>query len=109
MSYQFQLFQCFLIAVVYHSIVEEYKLKPTKVYCLAGNHLAKSQRYSDISQLISCIRSTDEDQAFKSEMCDEMLQLSIRTLIKMNVGGPELEVLIKQISDKSAKVKTHQL
>lgn len=89
----------------YFRIVEEYKLKPTKVYCLAGNHLAKSQRYTDISQLISCIRSTEENQASKSDICDEMLQLAVRTLIKMDVSGPDLETLIKQISDKSAKVR----
>lgn len=92
------------MGVLRFRIVEEFKLKPTKVYCLAGNHLAKSQRYSDISQLITCIHSTLEDQAAVSYMCDEMLQLSIRTLIKMNFVGPELEGLIKQISDKSAKV-----
>lgn len=85
-------------------IIEDFKLRPIKVYCLAGKQFAKSERYNGITQLVNCIKSTGINDSAISDMLDEMLAQAVGTLIKANVGGTKVEDLIKLINDKATKV-----
>lgn len=85
-------------------LMHEHKLKPIKVYCLAGSQLARSRRYDDITALMGCIHASVDGESARNELCDEILTFAARALVKENVTGPELEGLIKQITDKGAKV-----
>lgn len=86
-------------------IIENFKLRPIKVYCLAGKQFAKSERYNGISQLVNCIKSTGVNDSAISDMLDEMLVQAVGTLIKENVSGTKVEDLIKLINDKATKVE----
>lgn len=86
-------------------IINEYKLKLTKVCCLVGSHLVKNQRYDDISTLMQCIHSTEGSEDAKHNICDEMLSYAVGVLIKENITGSEMEKLIKLMNDKGAKVR----
>lgn len=92
----------------YHSnccrIIQEFKLKPMKVYCLAGKQLAKSERYANIAELVTCINNSSADEKAVNEMCDEMLSFAVRALTNANASGAELEKLIKLINDKGTRV-----
>lgn len=85
-------------------IIHDYKLSPVKVYCQAGKQLAKTERYTGIAQLVSCIRSSGISDSAVTDMCDEMLILAVQTLTKANATGPQLDGLIKLITDRAAKV-----
>ncbi|XP_044264148.1 zinc finger FYVE domain-containing protein 26 [Tribolium madens] len=88
-------------------IIEDFKLRPIKVYCLAGKQLAKSERYNGITQLVNCIKSTGINDSAISDMLDEMLAHAVGTLIKENVGGTKVEDLIKLINDKATKISAY--
>lgn len=86
--------------------MKNYKLKAVKIYCQAGRLLAKAKRYSAVSSLVKCIRSGGEKDSFVTEMCDEMLALTARTLSDHNATDKEMEDIIKHISNRSIKVST---
>lgn len=85
-------------------IIQEFKLKPMKVYCVAGKQLAKSERYANIAELVTCIHGSSADEKAVNEMCDEMLSFAVRALTNANAPGSELERLIKLINDKGTRV-----
>lgn len=87
----------------------EFKLKPMKIYCMAGKQLAKSQRYASIAELVTCIRGSSADEKMVNEICDEMLSFAVRALTNANAPGAELEKLIKLISDKGEKVNINYM
>ncbi|KAF5289881.1 hypothetical protein FQR65_LT02015 [Abscondita terminalis] len=88
-------------------IIHEHKLHAVKVYCQAGRQLAKSERYTAIAQLVSCIKSCGINDSAVTDMCDEMLVLAIQTLSKPNANGPQLDGLIKLITDRAAKISAY--
>lgn len=79
-------------------------MNPIKVYCHAGKELAKAAKYTNIAQLVNCIRTNEENDPEVTTMCDEMLILAIQTLTKEVSAGPELDGLIKLVTNKLAKV-----
>ncbi|KAK4885167.1 hypothetical protein RN001_001438 [Aquatica leii] len=89
------------------SIINDHKLNPVKVYCQAGKQLAKSGRYNAIAQLVSCIKCNGNNNTAVTDMCDEMLVLAIQTLTKANATGPQLDGLIKLITDRAAKISAY--
>lgn len=91
------------------SILQDFKLSPAKVYCQAGKLMAKSERYNGIAQLVSCIKSSGISDSTVTDMCDEMLTHCIQTLTKCNASGPQLDGLIKLITNRSAKVNRQTL
>nr|XP_008195345.1 PREDICTED: zinc finger FYVE domain-containing protein 26 homolog isoform X2 [Tribolium castaneum] len=88
-------------------IIEDFKLRPIKVYCLAGKQFAKSERYNGITQLVNCIKSTGINDSAISDMLDEMLAHAVGTLIKENIEGTKVEDLIKLINDKATKISAY--
>lgn len=87
-----------------YRIIQDYKLNPGKVYCQAGKQLARTENYSGIAQLVSCIRANGIDDTNITNICDEMLILAVQTLRKASSVGAELDSLIKLITDRSIKV-----
>ncbi|KAJ8925266.1 hypothetical protein NQ315_009094 [Exocentrus adspersus] len=89
-------------------IIQDFKLKPAKVYCEAGKQLAKSTQYSAIGQLVNCIKhsSSIKDDAI-TDMCDEMLTHAVATFTKANVTGAKVEDLIRLISDRGTKISAY--
>jgi zinc finger FYVE domain-containing protein 26 len=85
-------------------IIDDFALRPIKVYCLAGKQFAKSERYNGITQLVNCIKSTGVNDSAISDMLDEMLAQTVATLVKANASGTRVEDLIKLIKDKATKV-----
>lgn len=85
-------------------IIEDFKLRAIKVFCLTGKQLAKSERYNVISQLVNCIKTTGINDSAVSDMLDEMLTQAVGTLIKANIHGTKVEDLIKLIKDRPTKV-----
>ncbi|RZC39217.1 zinc finger FYVE domain-containing protein 26, partial [Asbolus verrucosus] len=88
-------------------IIQDFKLRPIKIYCLAGKQFAEAERYNGITQLVNCIKSTGIDDAGVSDMLDEMLAQAVGTLIKANVSGTKVEDLIKLIKDKATKISAY--
>ncbi|KAJ8962783.1 hypothetical protein NQ318_001182 [Aromia moschata] len=88
-------------------IIQDFKLKPVKVYCEAGKELAKSERYNAIGQLVSCIKHSGINDDVVRDMCDEMLTLAVATLTKANISGTKVEDLIKLISDRASKISAY--
>ncbi|CAG9863410.1 unnamed protein product [Phyllotreta striolata] len=88
-------------------IVEDFAIKPIKVFCEAGKQLAREERYSGIAQLVNCIKQTGTKDASVADMCDEMLTLAVATFTKANVSGTKVEDLIKLISDKATKISAY--
>lgn len=85
-------------------IMQDYHLKAVKVYCQAGRLLAKAQRHSSVPHLVNCIKSSGERDAVVTEMCDEMLVLTAKTLADQNATDKQLEDIIKHIEDKTTRV-----
>uniref|UniRef100_A0A1Y1MZQ5 FYVE-type domain-containing protein n=1 Tax=Photinus pyralis TaxID=7054 RepID=A0A1Y1MZQ5_PHOPY len=90
-----------------YRIITDHKLSAVKVYCQAGKQLAKSEKYNSIAQLVNCIRSSGVSDSAVTDMCDEMLILAVQTLTKTNVSGPQLDGLIKLITDRAAKISAY--
>ncbi|KAK5647689.1 hypothetical protein RI129_002581 [Pyrocoelia pectoralis] len=90
-----------------YRIIVDHKLSPVKVYCQAGKQLAKNEKYSAIAQLVNCIRSSGVSDSAVTDMCDEMLILAVQTLTKKNASGPQLDGLIKLITDRAAKISAY--
>ncbi|KAF5271758.1 hypothetical protein FQA39_LY08081 [Lamprigera yunnana] len=90
-----------------YRIIHDHKLNPVKVYCQAGKQLAKSEKYTAIAQLVSCIKSNGVSDTAVTDICDEMLILAIQTLTKANSSGPQLDGLIKLITDRAAKISAY--
>ncbi|XP_018333319.1 zinc finger FYVE domain-containing protein 26 homolog isoform X2 [Agrilus planipennis] len=88
-------------------IIQDYKLNPVKVYCQSGKQLAKAERYIGLAQLVNCIRSSGVSDSTIIAMCDEMLILAIQTLTKANTTGPQLDGLIKLVTDRNAKISAY--
>lgn len=86
------------------SIIEDFNLKPISIYCEAGKILAKFERYSGISQLVSSIKQMGSSSETLNNMCDEMLTLAVATLSNANCSGTKVEDLINLISDRPTKV-----
>lgn len=85
-------------------IIDDFKLRAIKIYCLSGKQLAKSERYNVISQLVNCIKTTGINDSAVSDMLDEMLTQAVGMLIKANIHGTKVEDLIKLIKDRPTKV-----
>ncbi|XP_023016666.2 zinc finger FYVE-type containing 26 spastizin isoform X1 [Leptinotarsa decemlineata] len=89
-------------------IIQDYFLKPVKVYCEAGKQLAREERYNGIGQLVSCIKlSGGSKDAAVTDMCDEMLTQAVATFTKANMSGTKVEDLIKLIFDKATKISAY--
>ncbi|VEN53692.1 unnamed protein product, partial [Callosobruchus maculatus] len=88
-------------------IIQEFKLKPLKIYCEAAKQLAKTDRYSGIAELVSCIKHSGTSDADITDTCDQMLQQAVGTLIKANVSETKVEDLIKLMSDKAMKISAY--
>lgn len=95
-----------LIILIFHlsRIIQEYKLKAVKIYCQSGRLLAKAKRHSAVPNLVKCIRSGCEKDNVLTEMCDEMLALTAKTLGEHNATDRQLEDIIKHISNRTMKV-----
>lgn len=87
------------------SLIEDFNLKPITIYCEAGKFLAKYEKYSEISQLVSCIKQIGSNSDVVNNMCDEMLTLAVAMLSKANCSGTKVEDLIRLISDRPTKVR----
>ncbi|KAI4468931.1 zinc finger fyve domain-containing protein 26 [Holotrichia oblita] len=90
-----------------YKIINDYKLKASKIYCQCGRLLAKAKRYSSVPGLVKCIRSGGEKDSVLTEMCDEMLALTARTLSDHNATDKQLEDIIKHISNRTIKVNSY--
>ncbi|CAH1984730.1 unnamed protein product [Acanthoscelides obtectus] len=90
-----------------HRIIQEFKLKPLKIYCESAKQLAKADRYSGIAELVSCIKHSGTSDADITDICDQMLQQAVGTLIKANVSETKVEDLIKLMSDKAMKISAY--
>ncbi|KAJ8964678.1 hypothetical protein NQ314_004710 [Rhamnusium bicolor] len=88
-------------------IIQEFKLKPVKIYCEAGKQLAKAERYISIGQLVNCIKHSGTNDNVVTDMCDEMLTLAVATFTKANVSGTKVEDLIKLISNRATKISAY--
>ncbi|PNF30079.1 hypothetical protein B7P43_G04236 [Cryptotermes secundus] len=91
-------------------IIEDYHLKASQIYSLAGMKLAHDYCLPDIEQLISCIQSSGVSDT--SPVCDTVLVLCVQALSEKENPG-DTESLIKLIVDPgnkiSAYIKCHQL
>lgn len=89
------------------SVIQDFNVKPVKIYCEAGKQLAKAERYDDIIQLVGCIKEHGNDNPSIIEACDEILLSAVATFTKAPVSGTKVEDLIKLISDLGTKVKKY--
>lgn len=71
--------------------------------------MAKAKRHSSVPALVKCIRSGGEKDSVLTEMCDEMLALTARTLGDINATDKQLEDIIKHISNRTIKVRIDPL
>ncbi|GJQ76679.1 hypothetical protein Trydic_g15535 [Trypoxylus dichotomus] len=90
-----------------YKIINDYKLKATKIYCQSGRLLAKTKRHSSIPNLVKCIRSGGEKDSVLTEMCDEMLALTAKTLSDSNATDKQIEDIIKHISNRTIKINSY--
>ncbi|KRT81270.1 hypothetical protein AMK59_5262, partial [Oryctes borbonicus] len=90
-----------------YKIINDYKLKASKIYCQSGRLLAKKKRHSSIPSLVKCIRSGGEKDSVLTEMCDEMLALTAKTLSDSNATDKQLEDIIKHISNRTIKINSY--
>jgi hypothetical protein len=82
-------------------IIEDYHLKASQIYSLAGRKLACDYRLADIERLISCIQSSGVPDS--SAVCDSVLVLCVQVLAEKDTPG-DTESLIKLIVDPGNKV-----
>ncbi|XP_057660811.1 zinc finger FYVE domain-containing protein 26 homolog [Diorhabda carinulata] len=86
-------------------LIQDFSLKPAKIYCEACKQLAKEQKYSSIAELVNCIKESNDISIV--DTCDEMLHLAVVTSVKANVPGAKVENLIKLIFHKATKIAAY--
>jgi hypothetical protein len=91
----------FVFFIFYSRIIEDYHLKPSQVYSLAGKKLARDYRLTDIEQLIACIQSSGVSDT--SSVCDNVLILCVQVLAEKQDPG-DVESLVRLIFDIGNKV-----
>lgn len=90
------------------TIINEFKLKPIKVFNEAGKYLAQTEKFGSIAELVDIIRkNSDAGDKTVTEMCDEMLIHAVATLTKARAPEAQVESLIRFISDKAVKISAY--
>lgn len=92
------------IIYFFFRLIAEFKLRPGTVFSQTGKHLAKMQKYEEIKELVSCIKTNFTGEKSICELCDEMLTVAVATLSKEKSPIAKIEDLIKLITDKACKV-----
>lgn len=95
----------YLLALFFR-IITDCKLRAIKVYCQVGKILAKEKRFSDIGDLVECIKETGEKETTTDNICDEMLFTACRTIGDSPAYAKNIEDLVKLIKDPCLKVIT---
>ncbi|XP_069671907.1 uncharacterized protein Sptz isoform X2 [Periplaneta americana] len=85
-------------------IIEDYHLKSSQVYGLAGKKLARDCRLMDIEQLVSCIHNSGVTGI--SSVCDSVLLLCIQELALKTDPG-DVEPLVKLLTDIGNKITAY--
>lgn len=87
--------------ILYSRIIEDYRLKSSEIYSLAGKKLACDYRLADIEQLISCIQNSGVPDT--SSVCDSVLVLCVQVLAEKQ-EPVDVEPLVRLIVDTGNKV-----
>jgi hypothetical protein len=87
--------------ILYLRIIEDYHLKASQIYSLAGRKLACDYRLADIEQLISCIQNSGVPDT--SSVCDSVLVFCVQVLAEKQ-EPVDVEPLVKLIVDTGNKV-----
>ncbi|CAG9766398.1 unnamed protein product [Ceutorhynchus assimilis] len=88
-------------------IIKEFRLKPILVYKETGKYLAQTKRFSDIAELVNCIKQSSNGNDEVVAVCDEMLIFAVATLKNTSSTEAHVEELIKHISDKTVKISAY--
>jgi hypothetical protein len=86
---------------LFSRIIEDYHLKASQIYSLAGKKLARDYRLTDIEQLISCIKNSGVSDT--SSLCDSVLILCVQVLAEKQ-EPVDVEPFVKLIVDTGNKV-----
>ncbi|XP_024936036.1 zinc finger FYVE domain-containing protein 26 homolog isoform X2 [Cephus cinctus] len=92
-------------------IMQDYNLRPEKVYSLAGHILALDKKLHSIEQLIKCCRSSGASDSYA--ISDRVLTHCVKILLNYTHADPsstfknEIDTLIRLIADIELKISSY--
>lgn len=98
-----------------YRIIQDFNISTSKVYSITAKYLAGNGRLEAVEQLVNCIKSNTDVNSSSStvhtDICDEIVALSINTAISTQpIEAPIkllIEKLIRQIVDVGIKINCH--
>lgn len=98
-----------------YRIIQDFNISTSKVFSITAKFLAGNGRLQAVEQLVNCIKSNTDDDGSSStvqtDICDEILSLSINTAISTQPIEASIKVLIekliRQIADIGIRINCH--
>lgn len=91
-----------------YRIIQDFNISTSKVYSITAKYLAGNGRLEAVEQLVNCIKSNTDDNGSSStsqtDICDEILSLSINTASTTQPIEASIKVLIEQLIRHVANV-----
>lgn len=98
-----------------YRIMQDFNISTSKVYSITAKYLSANGRLQAVEQLINCIKSNTDDNGssttVQTDICDEILSLSINTAVSTQHIDASIKVfiekLIRQIANVGIKINCH--
>lgn len=92
---------------LFHSIMQDYKLVPMKVFCATAKYLAKNQRLAEVERLLDCIASNNGSSS--AAEADELLSIAVNAAVHSNEPETKqiLDKLVKRIGNVELRISSY--
>lgn len=92
-------------------IIQDFNLSTAKVYGITAKYLSGNNRLHNIEQFVNCIKSNNDQGGSDAGFCDDILSLSVNTVVSAQVCTPQIKVmidtLIRMIGDVGVRINCH--